>query len=173
MKPHKWILLAEDDVNDAGLTLRVLSTAPTPVVVVHVKDGAEALNCLYRREGFQARDTGPPCLVLLDLKMPKVDGFAVLQKVKSDTAMKSIPVAIFSSSREPTDLVRSYELGTNAYVVKPVDFMAFREALQEIKDFWIKFNEQPPEGAANQSDGKFDATRAPMAQRGGQRSIEK
>lgn len=158
MKPQKWILLAEDDVNDAGLTLRVLSNSPVPVVVVHVKDGAEALNCLYRRAAFESRDTGPPSLVLLDLKMPRVDGFSVLQKVKSDREMKAIPVAIFSSSKEPADLVRSYELGTNAYVVKPVDFQAFMDALQEIKSFWIRYNEQPPEhaGAGQSTEGPAD-----------------
>jgi CheY-like chemotaxis protein len=145
MKPQKWILLAEDDTNDAGLTLHVLSNMPSPVPVVHVKDGAEALSCLYRRDAFSSRDTGAPSLVLLDLKMPGVDGFAVLRQVKGDAAMSAVPVAVFTSSREPSDLARSYELGTNAYVVKPVDFEAFTRTLQEIQDFWLNCNEPPPE----------------------------
>lgn len=144
MSIRKWILLAEDDGNDAGLTLHVLAGSPAPALVVHVKDGVQALNCLYRRAAFVSRDTGPPSLVLLDLKMPRVDGFAVLQQVKGDAAMRAIPIAVFTSSREPADLARSYDLGTNAYVVKPVDFDEFTRALQEIKRFWLNYNEQPP-----------------------------
>jgi CheY-like chemotaxis protein len=148
MNTQKWILLVEDDSNDAGLALQVLTNKPSPVAVVHVKDGAEALNCLYRRDSFQARDTGPPALLLLDLKMPRVDGFAVLQQLKGDSALRAIPVTVFTSSREPSDLARSYELGTNSYVVKPLDFKAFTDVLRDIKKFWLDCNELPPEEMA-------------------------
>ncbi len=141
MNLQKWILLVEDDANDAALILRVLTTAPCPAVVVHVKDGAEALNCVYRREGFESRDAGLPSLMLLDLKMPKVDGFSVLRQIKSDRATKAIPVTVFTSSKEPADLARSYDLGTNAYVVKPMDFESLTETLQEVKTFWMNYNE--------------------------------
>ena len=144
MNTQKWVLLVEDDSNDAGLAQHVLTQSPSPVIVVHVKDGAEALNCLRRRETFRSRDPTPPALLLLDLKMPRMDGFSVLEQVKRDTDLKTIPVTVFTSSSEPADLARSYELGTNAYVVKPVDFEAFRDVLDEIKDFWINHNEQPP-----------------------------
>ena len=154
MNTPKWILLAEDDSNDARLTLHALIQTSSPVTVVHVKDGAEALNCLYRRDVFASRDTGPPALLLLDLKMPRVDGFAVLKQIKSDRDMKAVPVTVFTSSREPADVARSYELGTNAYVVKPVDFQALLKVLQGIKNFWINYNERPTERAP----GRIGAT---------------
>ncbi len=144
---RKWILLAEDDTNDADLTLRAFAKLGSAVLVLRVRDGVEALNCLYRRAAFASRDTGPPALLLLDLKMPGADGFAVLRQMKEDSALKNIPVAVFTSSREPDDVRRSYQLGTNAYVVKPVGFREFVEALQEIQRFWLDLNEPAPRGA--------------------------
>src|SRR5262249_41041562 len=119
MKTHKWVLLVEDDANDADLVRQVLAKTRTDAEVVHVADGADALNCLYQRETFAIAEKGPPSLVLLDLKMSRVDGFAVLEQIKRDHGLKSIPVAVFTSSREEADIARSYHLGTNAYVVKP------------------------------------------------------
>ena len=140
----KWILLVEDDLNDADMTLRVLTDGSQQVEVVHVKDGAEALSCLYHRDAFANRNNGPPALILLDLKMTRMDGFEVLQRVKNDTNLRSIPVAVFTSSREPSDVIRGYQLGTNAYVVKPVDFHEFVSTLHAMENFWLAINEPPP-----------------------------
>jgi CheY-like chemotaxis protein len=140
----KWILLAEDNENDADLSLRALTLAEPPGDLILAHDGAEVLDCLYRRGGFEARVENPPALVLLDLKMPKVDGLEVLRHIKADARLKKIPVVVFTSSREQTDLARSYELGANAYVVKPVDFQEFVDALKEVRTFWLLINEPPP-----------------------------
>jgi CheY-like chemotaxis protein len=153
MKTHKWVLLIEDDANDADLIRQVLAKTRTEAEVVHVANGADALNCLYQRETFALGDKGPPSLVLLDLKMPRVDGFAVLEQIKGDDGLKSIPVAIFSSSREEADLVRSYHLGTNAYVVKPVNFEQFTDALEAMEKFWVSVNEPPPRPRHSQRTG--------------------
>ena len=144
MTRSKWILLAEDNVNDAELMLRAMSANQFSQVVIVTRDGAEALNCLHRREGFQGRDTGNPTVVLLDLKMPKVDGLEVLQQMKADPRLKSIPVVMFTSSREEGDVSRSYELGANAYVVKPVDFKQFILVVKELQRYWMEINEPPP-----------------------------
>jgi CheY-like chemotaxis protein len=144
MSKAKWILLAEDDPHDADLAQRVLADTFSPVEVVVVTDGVEALNCLYRRDAFASRDTKLPSLVLLDLKMPLMDGFDVLRQIKGDVQLRAIPTTVFSSSREPVDVIRAYELGANAYVVKPLDFQEFLDALQEIKRFWIDINEAVP-----------------------------
>lgn len=143
----KWILLVEDDLQDADMALRALTNGPLRVEVVHVKDGAEALNCLYHRDAFANRNNGPPALVLLDLKMPRLDGFDVLERVKSDSELRTIPVAVFTSSREQSDILRSYQLGTNAYVVKPVGFREFTNALQALGRFWLTINEPPPKNS--------------------------
>jgi CheY-like chemotaxis protein len=111
--------------------------------VVVVSDGAEALDCLYRRGQYAMRPAGHPAVVLLDLKMPKVDGLEVLRVIKGDAKLKSIPVVMLTSSREEPDLTESYKLGVNAYVVKPVDYQEFVKAVTGLGVFWAIINEQP------------------------------
>jgi CheY-like chemotaxis protein len=140
----KRIVLAEDNANDVELTVSALRENHVANEVVVVRDGAEALDYLYKRNGHASRSGKNPALLLLDLKMPKVDGIEVLRQVKSDPALKSIPVVVLTSSREEHDLLRSYDLGVNAYVVKPVDFTEFVEAVKLLGGFWALLNEQPP-----------------------------
>ena len=142
----KRIVLAEDNANDVELTLTALRENHVANEVVVVRDGAEALDYLYRRNGYADRPGGHPALVLLDLKMPKVDGIEVLRRVKADPALKHIPVVVLTSSREEQDLVRTYDLGVNAYVVKPVDFHEFIDAVKLLGGFWAVVNETPPTG---------------------------
>jgi CheY-like chemotaxis protein len=145
MKPaSRWILLAEDDANDAELTLRALSESKAGEVVL-ARDGAEALACLRENVGQYGAWHTRPCVVLLDLKMPKIDGLEVLRQIKTDPRLRSIPVVMLTSSRQEQDLIQSYELGANAYVVKPVSFSEFRQALQEVGSFWAALNELPPQ----------------------------
>jgi CheY-like chemotaxis protein len=144
MAEIKRILLAEDSPNDVELTLAALAENHLANEVVVVRDGAEALDYLYRRGVFKLRTEGHPAVVLLDLKMPKVDGLDVLEQLKTDPALKSIPVVMLTSSREEQDLVRSYHLGVNAYVVKPMDFHEFVNAIKEVGLFWAIINQPPP-----------------------------
>jgi two-component system response regulator len=144
MTSLKRILLVEDSVRDAELTLNILATHHLANDVVHVRDGADALDYLFRREQFANRSDAQPVLVLLDLKMPRVDGLEVLRQMKLDAELKTIPVVVMTSSREEGDLVRSYELGVNAYVVKPVNFQEFVEAVRAVGSFWGVVNEPPP-----------------------------
>ena len=144
MTELRKILLAEDNPHDVELTLAALRENNLANEVVVVRDGAEALDYLYRRNGFATRNGGLPALMLLDLKMPKVDGIEVLRKVKSDPAIRAIPIVVLTSSREEQDLVRSYDLGVNAYVVKPVDFPEFVQAVRVLGGFWAVLNEPPP-----------------------------
>ncbi len=144
MTDVRKILLAEDNANDAELTLTALRENRLGNEVVLVRDGADALDYLYCRNGFAARADGHPAVVLLDLKMPTVDGIEVLRQVKTDPALKHIPVVILTSSREEQDLLRSYDLGVNAYVVKPVDFTEFISAVKTLGGFWAVVNEPPP-----------------------------
>jgi CheY-like chemotaxis protein len=144
----KHILLAEDNANDVELTLAALRENHVINEIVVVRDGAEALDYLYRRNRFADRVGGNPALVLLDLKMPKVDGIEVLRQVKSAPALKTIPVVVLTSSREEQDLVRTYDLGVNAYVVKPIDFHEFMDAVKVLGGFWAVINETPPNGGA-------------------------
>jgi len=139
----RWILLAEDDPKDAQLTTRALSESHAPGEIVVARDGAEALEFLRRpiRDELRTR----PCVVLLDLKMPKVDGLEVLRLIKSDPGLRTIPVVMLTSSRQERDVVESYNLGANAYVVKPVSFAEFRQALKEVGSFWAAINELPPQ----------------------------
>ena len=143
MSSLKRILLAEDSERDVELTLSALEDKLANEVAV-VRDGAEALNYLYRREQFAGNPEGLPVLVLLDLKMPKVDGMEVLRQIKADPKLKSIPVVMMTSSREEQDLVRSYELGVNSYVVKPVKFQEFVNSVRQLGVYWALINEPPP-----------------------------
>jgi CheY-like chemotaxis protein len=138
------IMLAEDNANDAELTQTALRESRLTNEIVLVRDGAEALDYLYCREQYAGRLDGHPALCVLDLKMPKVDGIEVLRQIKGDGAMKHIPVVILTSSREEQDLVKSYDLGVNAYVVKPVDFQQFIDAVKLLGAFWAVVNEPRP-----------------------------
>ncbi len=144
MAPLKRILLAEDNQHDVELTLAALSEHHLANEVVVVRDGAEALDYLNHRGQFANHVNGQPVVVLLDLKMPKVDGLEVLRQMREDPALKYIPVVMITSSREEQDLVRSYQLGVNAYVVKPVDFQKFMESIKQVGFFWAIINEPPP-----------------------------
>jgi CheY-like chemotaxis protein len=140
----RTILLAEDNQNDIELTLAAFDQNHLLNEIVVVRDGAQVLDYLYRKGAYQSRPSGNPGLILLDLKMPKVDGLEVLRIVKSEPALRAIPVVILTSSRQERDLVHSYTLGVNAYVVKPVDFQEFVEAVKAIGGFWALVNEPPP-----------------------------
>ena len=145
MTDLKRILYAEDSAADVELTLAALAEHNLANEVDVVSDGAEALEYLYRRGRFAGRNNGNPAVVLLDLKMPKVDGLEVLRQVKGDPQLRAVPVVIMTSSREERDLVESYRLGVNAYVVKPVDFQKFIESIRQIGFFWAILNEPPPD----------------------------
>jgi CheY-like chemotaxis protein len=140
----KRILLAEDDPKDVELTLSALEEHHLANEVVTARDGAEALDYLQRRGPFADRPQGNPAVVLLDLKMPKVDGIEVLRRMKADPVLKAVPVVVLTSSREEKDLETCYGLGVNAYVVKPVQFADFIEAVKELSVFWALINEPPP-----------------------------
>ena len=144
MNDIKSILLAEDSPQDVEMTLTALAEHNLVNEVVVVHDGEEALDYLYSRGKFRLRSSGNPVVALLDLKMPKVDGLEVLQTIKRDPDLKNIPVVMLTSSREEQDLVRSYEAGANAYVVKPVDFQQFIDAVKQLGAFWAVHNEPPP-----------------------------
>jgi CheY-like chemotaxis protein len=147
MAELKRILLVEDSPNDVELTLSALSENHLANEVIVARDGEEALDYLYLRGRFAHRPPGNPAVVLLDLKLPKVDGLEVLQVVKSDPLLKAVPIVMLTSSREEQDVVKSYDLGVNAYVVKPVAFDAFVDALKELGLFWAVLNEPPPDPA--------------------------
>jgi len=138
------ILMVEDDPNDVELTLTALAEYNLTNEVVVTRDGEEALDYLYCRGAFATRTTDNPAVMLLDLKLPKVDGLEVLQQVKSDANLKMIPVVVLTSSHEERDMIASYKLGVNAYVVKPVDFHEFVNAIKELGIFWAVINEPPP-----------------------------
>jgi len=144
MSEVKRILFAEDSENDIELTLGALTENRLANEVVVVRDGVEALDYLYRRGAFQARAIGNPAVVLLDLKMPRIGGLEVLRTLKSDAALRGIPVVIMTSSCEERDLIESYELGVNAYVVKPVNFQSFVDAVRTLGLFWAVLNQPPP-----------------------------
>ena len=140
----RTILLAEDDANDLELTLEALKAYRVANEVVTVRDGAQALDYLEARGAFAERPPANPALVLLDLKMPKVDGLEVLRHIKSTPRLRTIPVVMLTSSREEHDVIRSYDLGVNAYVVKPVEFSEFVDAVRQLGGFWAVVNEVPP-----------------------------
>jgi CheY-like chemotaxis protein len=140
----KTILLVEDDPRDVELTLTALEEYNLANKVVVVRDGTEALDYLHRRGKYADRPIGHPVVVLLDLKMPKVDGLEVLRQVKGDPVLKIIPIVVLTSSRQDRDIVESYDLGVNAYVVKPVAFDEFMSAIKQVGLFWVLINEPPP-----------------------------
>lgn len=150
MNDLKRILLVEDDPKDVELTLTGLSEYNLANEVVVARDGEEALDYLYRRGDFASRANGNPAVVLLDLKLPKINGFEVLEQVRAEENLKMIPVVVLTSSHEERDLVASYKLGVNAYVVKPVDFHQFVNAVKELGVFWAVIN-QPPPGSVKKS----------------------
>ncbi len=141
----KNILLAEDNANDIELTMNALAEHRLANNVIVARDGEEALDYLYQRGGFAGRASGNPAVILLDIKMPRIDGLEVLRTIKNDVNLRNIPVVMLTSSREQYDLSESYNLGVNAYVVKPVDFGAFVAAVSEVGVFWAVINEPPPE----------------------------
>ena len=152
MADLKRILLAEDNPKDVELTLAALDEHKLANEVVVVNDGAEALDYLYRRGKYAMRHEGNPAVVLLDIKMPKVDGLEVLKTIKADPNLMSIPTVILTSSREERDLAKSYNQGVNAYVVKPVEFQEFIKVVSNLGVFWALVNEPPPRSVGRKKD---------------------
>ncbi|HEV8672357.1 MAG TPA: response regulator [Candidatus Limnocylindria bacterium] len=144
----KVILLVEDNPDDEALTLRAFAKNNIGNRIVVVRDGAEALDWLFKREKFTQRREPDPQIVLLDLKLPKVDGLEVLRQIREDARTKLLPVVILTSSKEESDLLRGYELRANSYIRKPVDFAHFVESVREIGMYWLVLNEPPPTPAA-------------------------
>jgi CheY-like chemotaxis protein len=138
------ILMVEDDPKDVELSMTALEDYNIANEVVVARDGEEALDYLFARGKFQGRAGDNPAVILLDLKLPKVDGLEVLKEIKADAKLRLIPVVVLTSSREEKDLVTSYKLGVNAYVVKPVDFHEFVNAIKELGVFWALINQPPP-----------------------------
>jgi CheY-like chemotaxis protein len=147
----KHILLAEDDPKDVELTLSALAEYHLANEVVVARDGVEALDYMYRRGLFADRAAGNPIVILLDLKMPRLDGLQVLRQLKSDEQLRFIPIVTLTSSREDYDLTECYKLGVNAYVVKPVRFTEFVEVVKGLGVFWALINEPPPNGGQRPS----------------------
>ncbi|MEO7067827.1 MAG: response regulator [Rhodanobacter sp.] len=142
----RTILLVEDSMADAEMAMDALGEAHLANPVVHVEDGVECLDYLYCRGEWSTRETGDPAVVLLDIKMPRMNGLDVLTRMREDERFRRIPVVILSSSREESDLARSWDLGANAYVIKPVDVDQFFDAVRTLGQFWAVLN-QSPEGA--------------------------
>lgn len=140
----KPILLIEDNPHDLELTLVALERSQLANEVIVLRDGAEALDYLFRRNNYAERSEGNPAVLLLDLKLPKIDGLQVLKSVRETPELRSIPIVMLTSSREEPDLQRAYELGVNAYVVKPVEFKEFVSAISDLGVFWAVLNEPPP-----------------------------
>ena len=144
MNSLRPILLVEDNLNDIELTCAALKQNNVANEIIVARHGGEALDYLYRRSNFENRTFGNPVVIFLDLKMPKVDGLEVLRQIKNDDSLKMIPVVMLTSSREEADLVKSYQMGVNAYVVKPVGFDQFSDAIRQLGIFWAVLNEPPP-----------------------------
>lgn len=142
------ILLAEDNPNDVELTLTALHSLNLANEIVVVNNGAEVLDFLHRRNGYHGRPEVLPAVIMLDLKMPRVDGLEALRQIRADAALRTVPIVILTSSREENDLVKGYQLGANGYVVKPVDFDQFIAAVSQLGVFWAIINEPPPVSAA-------------------------
>ena len=145
------ILLVEDNPDDAELTKLALARHGLEGRVVHVSDGMQALDYLYRRDSFSTRAGGNPILILLDLKMPLLDGISVLREIKSADSLRTIPVVVLTSSTEPTDLQRAYDAGTNAYIAKPTEFAQFLSAMKHVCEFWININQPSPQSSGNRN----------------------
>ncbi len=145
MPAPKPILLVDDDLNDIELVTRTLRKTNLKNEVVTARHGGEALDFLHRMGAFAGRAAGNPLFILLDLKMPKVDGIEVLKEIKADEKLKMIPVVMLTSSKEQNDLLLCYRLGVNAYVVKPVDFTEFVDVIRHLAHFWGEINESPPD----------------------------
>ena len=143
MSAIRTILLAEDSAADAEMAIDALREANLANPIVHVEDGVEAMDYLLRRRAFADRPEGLPAVLLLDIKMPRMDGLEVLQQIRHHDKLKTLPVVILSSSREESDLARSWDLGVNAYVVKPVDVDQFFQAVKLLGTFWAVINEAP------------------------------
>lgn len=144
MSDVRPILIVEDNPKDLELTLAALSRCQLANTIDVARDGAEALDYLRQEGRFSGSNRRRPAVVLLDLKLPKIDGLEVLEQIKKDECLTKIPIVMLTSSREEQDIVRSYELGVNAFVVKPVDFNAFFEAIQDLGMFWAILNQSPP-----------------------------
>ncbi len=142
-KELRTVLLVEDSMADAEMAMDALAEANLANPVVHVEDGVECLDYLYSRGAWASREPGDPAVLLLDIKMPRMSGLDVLTKMREDEHLRRIPVVILSSSREETDLARSWDLGANAYVIKPVDVDQFFEAVRTLGRFWAVLNEAP------------------------------
>lgn len=140
----KRVLFAEDNPNDAALALGVLASSLSENEIELVPDGVEAMEYLNREGRFADRAPGNPELVILDLKMPRMDGLEVLKEMRKSDGLRSVPVVVLSSSHEASDVARSYELGTNAYVVKPVVYEEFAAAIESLSAFWTTVNDPPP-----------------------------
>jgi len=140
----KTILLVEDNADDVELTLRALERNNIANEVVVARDGAEALDCLFATGGRAGRAAVRPAVVLLDLKLPRIDGLEVLRRIRSDERTKLLPVVILTSSREEADVLAGYSLGANCYIRKPVDFIQFADAVRQVGLFWLVLNEPPP-----------------------------
>jgi CheY-like chemotaxis protein len=143
---HQRILVVEDNENDLELTLDALSEHKLVNHIDTVSDGEEALDYLYRRGNYSSRETQNPIVILLDLKLPKISGLEVLKDIKENPELKMIPVVILTSSKEESDIVSSYQYGVNAYVVKPVEFHGFIDAVRQLGVFWALLNEPPAKG---------------------------
>ncbi|MGA6149327.1 MULTISPECIES: response regulator [Stenotrophomonas] len=143
MTALRTILLAEDSPADAEMAVDALKEARLANPIVHVEDGVEAMDYLLRRGAFANREEGLPAVLLLDIKMPRMDGLEVLREIRSTDELKRLPVVILSSSREESDLARSWDMGVNAYVVKPVDVDQFFGAVQTLGKFWAVINQAP------------------------------
>jgi len=144
MKEIRTILLVEDSAADAEMTMDALREAKLANPIIHVEDGVEALDCLFQRGVWADRPLVIPAVVLLDIKMPRLDGIEVLREIRSNERLQHVPVVILSSSREEGDLARSWDLGVNAYVVKPVNAQQFFDAVQTLGQFWAVMNESRP-----------------------------
>lgn len=144
---NKTILLVEDNPDDEALTIRALQKNNILNAVMIVRDGAEALDYLYCQGHYATREASSPAVILLDLKLPKVDGLAVLKRLRNDARTRLLPVVILTSSKEEQDVIDGYSLGANSYIRKPVDFTQFMEAIRQLGLYWLMMNEPPPQAS--------------------------
>lgn len=140
---HIDIVLIEDNIHDAEFTIRALKKVNLANLLIHLKDGAEALDYLFARGQYANQEIRRPKMILLDIKMPKVDGIEVLRQLKSNENTRTIPVVIMTSSKEDQDVISSYNLGVNSYVVKPVEFESFAKVVAQLGLYWVLTNQSP------------------------------